>query len=484
MNETTNQTQRCPGQQAKTAPTAFARPGKKCRAAVNLFACFGLLAGVGALSFLLPRQTVSLLERRTLAEPPKLSASGLLSGSYTRGVDEYYADHFPARDFLVGFARSLDDLRGFRPGAVKLYEQQAAEEQSAPEPAQPPATSQEPGQQTPEPGPEPAPPPEEETQGAHYTGGTFVYKDTAFTLFGGNKKVAAYYAGVLNGYRDKLGEDVAVYNLVTPTSAEFGLPGRYQNLTGNQKENIDYIYSLLAPGITPVDAYGAIQAHCGEYLYFRTDHHWTGLGAYYAYTAFCQAAGLTPLPLSEMETRSREGFLGTLYSQTQDSLLAQNPDRVDYYVLPTGYTAEIFHKDQPYYPTPLNTLWGEYALPVNSYSIFLHGDWPLMHINTQHKNGRRIVVVKESFGNAFVPFLISHFEDVYVVDQRYFQTSLLELIEQKQVTDLLFLNNIFAANTQYHAQCIGSLAHQVWTPPPPEEEDLQQPDEEPEDDED
>ncbi len=443
--------------------TPPAKPGASRRAAAHILVVFGLLGGV-----VLPKQTVSLLERRTLAAPPVLSASGLLSGSFTQSLDEYYADHFPARDFLVAFARSLDDLRGFRPGKVKLYDHTPQEAPSAPQPAQPPDASQSSGQ-----------PPAQETAESWQAGGTFVYRDTAFALFGGNRRVARYYAGVLNQYRSLLADDVAVYNLIIPTSAEFGMPDKYRNLTTEQKPDIDYLYAQLAPGITPVDAYSALAEHSDEYLYFRTDHHWTGLGAYYAYTAFCQAAGFSPLPLSDMETRSREGFLGTLYSQTQDSLLAANPDRVDYYIPPTRYTAEIFYKDQPYTPTALQTLWGEYALPINSYSIFLHGDWPLLQIHTQHKNGRRIVVVKESFGNAFVPFLISHFEEVLVVDQRYFQTSLLDLIEQKGVTDLLFLNNIFAANTQYHARCIESLAYQVWTPPEPEEppEDASQPEE-------
>ena len=86
---------------------------------------------------------------------------------------------------------------------------------------------------------------------------------------------------------------------------------------------------------------------------------------------------------------------------------------------------------------------------------------------TENQTGRRIVVIKESYGNAFVPFLLSHYEEIYVVDQRYFQTSLLELMEEAQITDLLFLNNIFAANTSYHIRCIEGLKHQVYQPPLP-----------------
>ena len=122
----------------------------------------------------------------------------------------------------------------------------------------------------------------------------------------------------------------------------------------------------------------------------------------------------------------------------------------------------------------LNGIFGEMASATNSYSIFLYGDFPLEKIATENHNGRKIVVVKESYGNDFVPFLVPHFEEIYVVDQRYFQTSLVDLMEETGITDLLFLNNIFAANTPYHISCIENLKHQVWVPPvepdQPEEE--------------
>ena len=198
------------------------------------------------------------------------------------------------------------------------------------------------------------------------------------------------------------------------------------------------------------------------------------MGAYYAYQAFCEQAGLTPVALEEMEMRTREGFLGTFYTQTGDQVLQQNPDTLNYYIPNVAYENWIRMKDQPESFTKLNGIFGEMASATNSYSIFLYGDFPLEKIATENHNGRKIVVVKESYGNAFVPFLVPHFEEIYVVDQRYFQTSLVDLMEENGITDLLFLNNIFAANTPYHISCIENLKHQVWVPPvepdQPEEE--------------
>ena len=103
------------------------------------------------------------------------------------------------------------------------------------------------------------------------------------------------------------------------------------------------------------------------------------------------------------------------------------------------------------------------------YSVILHGGKPLTEIQTENKNGRKAVVVKESFGNAFSPFLVAHYETVYIVDQRYFELNLLDFIKQNGVTDLIFINNVFAANTAVQIQWIQGLMTQQWAPPVQEE---------------
>ena len=123
--------------------------------------------------------------------------------------------------------------------------------------------------------------------------GIFVYKGIAFELFGGSKSAAEYYASVVNKYGDAFGSGVQVYNMVIPKHAElYDFPRKYQNISNSEKDSIDYIYSMLDSDVKSVDAYSVLEAHKDEYLYFNTDHHWTGLGAYYAYTAFMDAAGL------------------------------------------------------------------------------------------------------------------------------------------------------------------------------------------------
>ncbi len=97
----------------------------------------------------------------------------------------------------------------------------------------------------------------------------------------------------------------------------------------------------------------------------------------------------------------------------------------------------------------------------------------MIQIDTGVHNGKSIVIVKESYGNAFAPFLIPHYEHIYVVDERHFQTSLVEFIQNNGVNDLLFLNNAFSAMTAYHVHNLQKLMYQVYVPPVEEPEESQ-----------
>jgi hypothetical protein len=135
-----------------------------------------------------------------------------------------------------------------------------------------------------------------------------------------------------------------------------------------------------------------------------------------------------------------------MYNQTQDPKLLDNPDYVDYYITDTQHQAYQFVKNSPHDGRAFS-VWADYAKGGNSYSVYLHGDWPLVRVDTEHRNGRKIMVVKESFGNAFAPYLIPHYEQVFIVDARYFQINGEKFIKDNGINEILFINNIFAANT-------------------------------------
>lgn len=272
-------------------------------------------------------------------------------------------------------------------------------------------------------------------------------------LFGGNKKQGTRYAGIINAYKEALGEDVNVYNMVVPTSVEFYLPQKYQKYSGSEKEAIEHIYSKLSEDVISVDAYSEIAAHSDEYLYFRTDHHWTARGAYYAYVAFCNAIGQQAPSLDEYEQVTKEGYVGSLYGYTGDITLKNNPDTFTYFLPPAVYSGERLN-----YNTLVSQggwrVFHEYASGVNMYGTFLGGDNVHLKITSDAGTGRSIVVFKESYGNAFIPYLVNSFDTVYVIDIRYFGKNAVEYIKSIGATDVLFLNNAFAANT---SQLIGNI---------------------------
>ncbi|MBE6907388.1 MAG: hypothetical protein E7476_14070 [Ruminococcaceae bacterium] len=444
--------------------------------AVNIAVILGVIAFLFLGSLLFPKPVTSAVEKRALARMPKFSTESLFHGKLTRDIETFYADTFPMRDQFVSLSAVLNEQRGIRVDNVRIVAPSGGETQDIPSQPQvdvvAPASSVPETQETESSSSEAssvAPPPpstENETVGP-VSNGMFVYKGMAMSLFGGSDQMARWYADVVNTYQREL-PGVQVYDMIIPTAIEFYVPDKYRDLTASQKRTMDIIYDALDSNVKKVDAYLELQQHTDEYLYFRTDHHWTVRGAYYAYQAFCQQAGFTPIRLEDCETRRLDNFIGTMYAQTQDSTLLQNPDYVEYFIFPQSYQALLYARNSPYYGVPCS-LWAEYAKSPNSYSVFLAGDYPLIQVKTDIHNGRKIMIVKESFGNAFAPYLINHYEEVYIVDQRYFQLASVEFIKEHGINELIFANNSFAACTPYHIRCIDNMRHQPYVPYVPPE---------------
>ncbi len=271
--------------------------------------------------------------------------------------------------------------------------------------------------------------------------GVVVYQGRAMQGFGGSAGGSDAYVDVLNTIREAVGERATMYSIIVPTAQEFYLPEPGER----ERRNIAGTYARLAPGIRTVDAHAEIAAHTDEHLYFRTDTHWTGLGGYYAYRAFCTAAGVEAMPLERMERRViRTGWLGSLHRLTRDRTL--RPDDVEIFVPPVE--VEVRAPGRGGGPERTVPLFRERSA---GYTVFLGGDHPIMRLRTSVRNGRRAILVKNSYGNAFAVQLVSNYEELIFVDYRTFQGSLLELLdESERPTDLLFMNGSLTSNSRRH----------------------------------
>ncbi|MCH5195830.1 MAG: hypothetical protein J1F28_03895 [Oscillospiraceae bacterium] len=277
------------------------------------------------------------------------------------------------------------------------------------------------------------------------SGGLVIFDDgSTFSLYGGGKTVGQDYAKQLNKFKELLG-DVKVYSLVSPTSGSFYLPNEYKKYMASEKDNIDNINSYLS-GVTPVDVYSVFEKHKSEYIFFRTDHHWQPLGAYYAAQEFAKVAGVSFTPLSEYETVTREGFVGALYHYSnEDSRIKNHPDTFTYYIPKNSYNVVKYDTQMQ---TVLN---GNVKLPA-TIDLYDPSEWYLIfgldndikHVTTDCKNGRKLMIIKDSYGNAFVPYLTSSFEEIIVIDMRN-KVNAVEIAKNYGITDLVFVMNTFSA---------------------------------------
>jgi hypothetical protein len=424
-----------------------------------------LLVFISLALALLPRPNESELENRELAKLPKFTAESYLDGSFTRELTKWFADTVPMRDSLVELSGEIKELEGIRQDNVKFHGNVEIVETD--EIAPPPVvvvttaplanveaeaavttvtTAPVPAEAFPGSNDTVTAPPLEEGTMEFDNNGIVTVGDRSFMLFGGSKSQGKYYADVLNAYKAELGEGVNVYNMVVPTAVEFYLPAKYEDYSGSELTQIKHIYENLV-GVEPVDAYSKLASHTNEDIYLKTDHHWSQLGAYYASTAFAEVLGETVQPIEDYEAVSREGYVGSLYGYTNDIKIKNSPETFTYYKQPLPYTTEFINYDT-FTSRGFGQLIYEAAAVDNSYAMFIGMDAVHTHIVTENKNGKRLTVFKESFGNALIPSLIPYFEEIYVIDIRFFGMNAIEYMKQKNITDVLFINNIFAANTQ------------------------------------
>ncbi|MDP2343647.1 MAG: DHHW family protein [Deltaproteobacteria bacterium] len=421
---------------------------------VNVIAIVAVLGAFGlwftlAETFGSDGPAVSELENRSLAPMPVFSWTALKKGDYTRGLDAYVADHFPLREPFLELADLLKGARGIQVddvvydtpdsdvGGLEQIDTWAGADAGPEEPAPTDA-----GVGVVDAGP--AVPKKQKK----YKSGVSIVDDRALMFLVATDDSALAFAQATNLYAEKLDPAVRIYALVTPTATAFYLPADQQERSCPEDENLAAIQAAYLPAIRVVDVHKALAAHAGEDIFFRTDHHWTALGAYYAYAAFCAAAGLEAVELDTLEKKQKPATLGSLYRMTQNKVLKAHPDVVDYWPPSIGYTA-VRYRDQDLKTAAKANFIVEGA---KGYVVFLGGDDPMMVAKTDVKNGRKGLLVKNSFGNALAPFLLHNFEELTVVDYRYYAGNLATLVKAKGITDVILQNATVTANSRPHTR--------------------------------
>ena len=324
----------------------------------------------------LPRREFSEQENRYLAQPPRFRFSALVSGSFTRDAEDSITDQFPLRDRWIGLKSRLERAAG-----------------------------------------------KTENNGVF-----FCSRDTLISRFPQpEEKQLRDALNAVNALTENT--DVPVALALIPSSAEVWRDRLPRNAdTADQAALIRELYAGC--DADTVDILGALEARREEEIYYRTDHHWTTLGAYYGYAASARAMGLTPAPKESFQPATvTEAFYGTVYSSS--GVRWVKPDSISRWVEPEGVTV---YRDDGEEPSPV---YAEEKLAVkDKYSYFFGGNTPRMVIETGQAGGK-LLVLRDSYSDCELPFFCSHYSEIHVLDLRYFRRSVREYAEDNAIDDIL-----------------------------------------------
>ena len=435
------------------------------------FLLFMLL--VGLISTFDKDATFSESEKRQLKTRPKLTLSGLLDGNYFISFREYYADTFPGRENLMSSNATLNRFYYFSGLAdeddtqlVIDFNGNGAQHGEALK--DPDATTPS-GESTPtEPEEEGVPKITEPQAAVEQLGSVIFVGDRAMDVPYGDSTKIKRYAAAVNGLATLLGPDVKTFSMPVPNAAEFYAGSSWNTGHYSQKAMFQTLRENLAADVTYVDSYSVLAKHTDEYIYFRTDHHWTHQGAYYAYTALCKAAGLTAEPQSSFKDNKGQwdNFVGSMYTYlagyAQSSILKENPDTVHYWK-PIANCETYYYSDTDLDDGVLmGTICRIREEVENKYLTFMGGDHPVTIVTTDTE-GPTIMVIKESYGNALISWLTSNYSKIILIDPReYFAKSsdidLKAFAESQGVDQLLVINYPMMLNSDNYISLLEKLA--------------------------
>ena len=430
------------------------RPGPKF--SVPFFVILGILT---VISFLLPlRPQRSYAEKRELARFPDFSFSALVSGDYFDGISLWFSDTFPGREQWITLAQYDDSLYGYSDiyiqGEIPVTETVSVILEN-PTPTTGPTQSAVSTQSVKESVPAVTEPVTEPGWGGVDAGDAaeiirdmtaFQIGDSAFIYQNFSQATSDSYAALVNELAQKLQDKgVTVISAPTPTAVGVLIEDEYQQKLGSvsQVKIQEYINSRLDPQVVAVDTVNALIDHNDEYIFFRTDHHWTALGAYYSYRAICQSVGLEPVDIETLEPWDQGTFRGSLYGRVQQPNKLR-ADTVTAYIPKGDIRFETYNTDG--YPSQRTLLTdASNRTEYEKYLVF-GTDYPMTHAeNRSLPDAPNCIVVKDSFGNCFVPFLTQNFHHVYAIDYRkYYKEPIDKLIEKYNIDCVIIMPYITA----------------------------------------
>lgn len=397
----------------------------------------------------LPRSTFSELEKRDLKSFPSFSWSQLASGCFNADVSEWFSDSEPYRDVFMACNMQLKSWMGLKIHSdenVTFHAPSKGEAKGV-------ADNQNSASQVVDESIDDVIDVAEVNVKVADAGVIVVGtapNARALMAFKNHKDGGSSYAKIVNKYQQTFGPEVNVYCMVIPTAVEFYCPEKAKSCTEAELPILSNFYTLLDDSVRNVDIYEEIGKHLKEDIYLRTDHHWAPLGAYYAARKFAQVAKVKVPDITDFERCTIDGFVGSMYGYSNDVTVKNSPETFVFYKLKnieysTTYTKysldEKFNIVSEEEPSK-----GEFFVNVSSsasaYCTFMGNDARITKVETNADSNRKLLLLKDSFGNAIPGFLFGSFKEVHVVDFRYFTYNIKDYVKQNGITDILMANNL------------------------------------------
>lgn len=395
----------------------------------------------------LPRSTYSELERRDLLRFPEFSWESLRDGSFTQSVSNWFSDSEPFRDVLMRGSMELKSLMAFKTQSAVTFH--AAQEEPVAV-AETPSEVDLVGDQR-------------DIEEFHNNVDANAKMESAGVIVVGNapdaralmafknkNKGEKSYASTVNKYQTLFGSDVNVYCMIIPTAVEYYCPMNARSCTDPEFPVLTELYDLIDTTVQVVDLYDLMGEHVDEDIYLRTDHHWSPLGAYYAARQFAMVADVKVPELEDFESDTIKNYVGSMYGFSKDVNVKKSPeDFVFYKPLNVEYETtyirydldedyQIVGEEKPHQ--------GEFFVKTSgtgsAYCTFMGSDARITQVKTNSDCPRRLLVMKDSFGNAIPGYLFGSFSEIHVIDFRYFTYNIKDYITEHGITDILMANNI------------------------------------------
>ena len=241
----------------------------------------------------------------------------------------------------------------------------------------------------------------------------------------------------LNEFIDR-NKDKNIQMIIVPTASLILKEKLPQNASEYDQDEVLDIIKNNIKNVTFIDLREQFLKHKDEYIYYKTDHHWTSLGSYYAYQEWCKYNNTNTDIIDYSRQTVTTDFKGSLYSKVLNKNAEE--DKIELFIPKEEIDYEVSYNFNKITNSSIYNL-GKLKTK-DKYQVFFGGNYPELKIKTKNKNGKNLLIIKDSYANSFIPFLINNYENIYVVDMRYFKENLKEYMLENGVNEVLILYNV------------------------------------------